>query len=610
MFNRFRSLRLIISLLIVVSLITAACATAVDAAGSKQNSGATTKAPACKTRVTPTGTVRFSDWQFPDTLNPEQTSLSVSQEILDATFSPLFVTDNRSRLVPVMAANVPSVKNGGIKDGGRTFVVALKHGLRWSDGRSLTAQDIQFSLRVANDKAAGGVCRGTCDVIASIDAPNPYTAVFHLKHSYSPFLSYGLPPIWPRTWKGAWNNNAHAAATKLWQDAGFNFQGPNFPTNGPYQVAPGGFKADKRIELRPMKYYNVTSCGAYIKHLTFVYYTDKPSMIAAAEKHKTDVTQGYSVADIPSLQSAHGFHLNRTPSYTYEHLELNSESTYKGAPNPLGNANVREALALALDKTHLTENALSVSKAQAAPNVAWSFLINQPGLRQPFADTALRGQYDPVAKKYVTATGTGQALTDAKKLLSRTQFKKGFPLALFTTVGNPTRVAQAAAITHDWARLGVKVVTTYGATSQLFTSYQQSGTFATGKFQVAMFGFSGSPDPDQSKFNLQSRYCDRHAAKHNQLNANYSCMHDPVIDRSFQQGARSLDHGTRARAYAAAQVEMNKQAYWIGLYYRPTLSTDDGRVLNFLPNPTQLGAEWNVFDWHAKSSSTSRLTQR
>src|SRR5947209_4018120 len=41
-------------------------------------------------------TITFSDWQFPDTLNPYQTTLAVSQEVLNGMFEGLFMYDQKA----------------------------------------------------------------------------------------------------------------------------------------------------------------------------------------------------------------------------------------------------------------------------------------------------------------------------------------------------------------------------------------------------------------------------------------------------------------------------------------------------------------------------------
>jgi ABC-type transport system substrate-binding protein len=162
------------------------------------------------------------------------------------------------------------------------------------------------------------------------------------------------------------------------------------------------------------------------------------------------------------------------------------------------------------------------------------------------------------------------------------------------------RQAEEATIAVSWAKLAVKVNPNYVSQSSLLGGWSQGGVADRGKFQVAMFAYLGSPDPDQYKFNLESRYCDRRARTHSIVNGNYSCVRDGLIDRSFTAAARTLNAPARARIYAAVGREVNAQAYWVPLYFRPVIATDDGRVANFSTNPTVLGPTWNVYAWKVK----------
>lgn len=557
----------------------------------------------CKTSTKSKGSVVFSDWQFPDTLNPAQSSLSVTFYVINALFDGLFTFDQHAKLVPQMATKVPTVKNGLIKNNGKTVIIKLKKGLIWSNGAPITSQDIKFGLAVGKTTASGPVCTGTCDVIGRIDTPDAYTAILHLKHVYAPVLAYGLPPIYPHKWSGAdasWNNNATKAANTIYQDSGFNYETSAYPTNGAYQVA--SFVRDDRIVFKPWKRYNDMTCGGRLKQLVFSFYSSKPGMIAAAANNQIDITGGgggYTPADLDTLrQHANKFKLYQTPSFTLEHLEFNVDPQYNGKTNPLSNLKVRQALALSLDKIGLIRSALGITAKDAQGIAAWSYFVHTPKLVQPFADKTITGQWDPFSRKYV-ATGSGKALADARKLLKATPYSSGFSLELVTTPGNPVRVAQAGVIAANWKRLGVNLTVDYDP--NIFHQYDENGPLHRGAFQVGMFGVSGLPDPDQGKFDLQSRFIDRTQSTHGVLNENYSGIHDKAIDNAFNAGAGTVNNKARAKAYATIQREVNQKAFWIGLYYRPNIATRSAKVRHFINNPTQIGPTWNIYDWSTNS---------
>ena len=350
-----------------------------------------------------------------------------------------------------------------------------------------------------------------------------------------------------------------------------------------------------------MPYYTLAGCGRPLAKLVFAYYSSKSAMIAAAASHKTDITQDYTLADLHDLQRhPRAYHLHVDPSFIVEHVEFNVDPKYGGKPNPLSSANVRLALALAIDRYGLIESSASVSRAIARQYIAWTFLVNTPGLVQPYADRSLVGQWDPLRQKYVIP-GSSQAIADARKLLARAGYRGGhFSVDFYTTSGNGLRAAQEAFIAASWAKLGVKLAPNFLPASKLFAGWSGGGTTSHGAFQAVMFAYLGAPDPDGFKFNLQSRYIDRLAAVHSSVNGNNSGSKDPLIDRDFNLAAGTYNSRSRGRYYDGIQVRMNKNAYWIPLYFRPSIATEDGRLANFSNGPTASGPEWNMFAWRLK----------
>lgn len=121
-----------------------------------------------------------------------------------------------------------------------------------------------------------------------------------------------------------------------------------------------------------------------------------------------------------------------------EHLEFNVyDSTFDGQPNPVHQVKVRQALALAVDKTGLCQSALALSRTQCNAIVGYTPLPVTPTFKQQFGDTTLKGSWDPIAKKYLPFSA--RTLAHARKLLAHAGYAHGFTLDFLTTSGNPTR---------------------------------------------------------------------------------------------------------------------------------------------------------------------------
>jgi peptide/nickel transport system substrate-binding protein len=598
------------TLVAVLALAGAVVATAVSAAGSKQAAQparstharvAAKKSSAPKDIRCPHGHTKasgqavYSDVQFPDTLSPDQTSEASTQETLDSMFDGLIGFNTRAQMFPDMLTQIPTQKNGGISKDGKTYIFHFKHGMTWSNGTPITAQDLAFGFAIDKDKASGPYCAAGCNVISRIDTPGKYTAVIHLKHVDAAFLGAGhYPEIWPTTWPGAWSN-AHQAALKLWQTPSFNFEDKSYPTSGPFQV--DSFVNNDRITLSANPHYNIMSCGPRVKTLTFSAYSDNVAMIAAAARHETDVTQDYTLANARQLTSNHSFKTIIKPGFVIEHLELNQDKTYGGKPNPLASTKARQALALAVNKTEVLQNALDVNAATAKSVVAYSFLVSTRHFKQPYADTKLTGQWDPIAHKYVQS-GSAQAIRDARTLLRQAGYPSGFSVDFQTTTAPTTRGAEQAAICQNWSQIGVNCNPLHTPSSALFGQWASNGTLDHGQFQVALFAFLGGADPDPLKEDLMGRFIDRNQTVHAPINQNYSGVHDSVIDNAFTTASATLNNAVRARYYAIAQTRVNQNADWIMLYYRPVIATADSHVKNVTDVPTQTGPEWDTWAWH------------
>jgi ABC-type transport system substrate-binding protein len=452
------------------------------------------------------------------------------------------------------------------------------------------------------DPASGPYCLGTCDVISRIDTSGKYGLTFHLKSPYAAFISGALGNIapWPTSWKSDWaSGDVKAAVNSLFTNASFNFENStDYPTNGPYIV--DSFSANDRIILKPMKYYQTLGCGSQLKNLIFVFYASKPGLIAAAGAGETDVTQNYTLADLPDLKKhTDAFKTYVTPAYQFESLRYNTDPTFRGNKNPLADLRVRQAMNLAIDKLTALRSALGLNKADAQAIESWSPLIITKALVQPFADKAVQGAWDPIAKKYQINAGNGQALADAKKLLTQAGYPGGgFNVEGVTTSGNPVRQAEFAVVGKSLSNVGITFQPDFIPASKLFSDFAHGSPLHTGDFQIAMFTDVGSPDPDAFKFEFQSQYIDREHTVHAALFNNYGGIHDSTLDTDFNKAAHSLDKKVRQQYYYAFQVRIAQQAYLNGLYYRVAIDTSDGKVGNWKPDPSQPGITWNTWEWH------------
>src|SRR5262249_56918427 len=78
-------------------------------------------------------------WQAPTLLNPHFATGTKDQDAARIFYEPLAAFDPDGNVVPVLAAQLPSVDNGGLAPDGTWVIWNLKKGVVWHDGTPFTA---------------------------------------------------------------------------------------------------------------------------------------------------------------------------------------------------------------------------------------------------------------------------------------------------------------------------------------------------------------------------------------------------------------------------------------------------------------------------------------
>ena len=133
------------------------------------------------------GTLNFLIESAPINLDPRFASDAWSQNLDGLIFSALVAHDDKMNIIPDLA------QSWEMRDP-QTFVFHLKAGVKFQDGRPLTSADVKYTFdTILNGvPSPSGLVRSTkrsaFDKIASIDAPDLLTVVFHLSEPRASFL--------------------------------------------------------------------------------------------------------------------------------------------------------------------------------------------------------------------------------------------------------------------------------------------------------------------------------------------------------------------------------------------------------------------------------------
>src|SRR6187401_1017059 len=97
------------------------------------------------------GALKLLWWQAPTLLNPHFATGTKDQDGSRIFYEPLASFDPEGNLYPVLAAEIPSVQNGGLAKDGRSVTWKLKKGVTWHDGKPFTAADVVFNWEFVTD---------------------------------------------------------------------------------------------------------------------------------------------------------------------------------------------------------------------------------------------------------------------------------------------------------------------------------------------------------------------------------------------------------------------------------------------------------------------------
>ena len=106
------------------------------------------------------GALKLLWWQGPTLLNPHFATGTKDQDGSRLFYEPLASWDADGHLNPILAAEIPSIQNGGLAADGKSVTWKLKPGVKWHDGKPFTADDVVFNWEYARDPATAAVTIG------------------------------------------------------------------------------------------------------------------------------------------------------------------------------------------------------------------------------------------------------------------------------------------------------------------------------------------------------------------------------------------------------------------------------------------------------------------
>jgi peptide/nickel transport system substrate-binding protein len=309
-------------------------ATAVLAAGAG--------APASASSGSSNSTLRIQAQTSFSTFNPFTAYFDGDLEVIGEIYPTLTTTNEGGLPVPYLATKWTTSADK------LTWTFTLKPGLKWSDGKPITAADAAWTLNLIMHNSVAATANGALVAnFATVTAPNATTLVITTKAPQANMLYVvGSIPIVPE----------HIWASEVSNLNSFKNQATPVVGYGPWQLT--GYVTNQYATLTANSSFFM---GAPHFHTLIIqYFSNSDAMVTALRSGQLDAIEyGLTATQFNSLKHVKGITVYPQVSATWTAIELNPGAQTRsgrhfGNGNPaLTDPRVREAIEMALNKQEL-----------------------------------------------------------------------------------------------------------------------------------------------------------------------------------------------------------------------------------------------------------------
>ncbi|CAM3056486.1 ABC transporter substrate-binding protein [Sporolactobacillus spathodeae] len=420
---------------------------------------------------------------------------------IDKVFEPLVSFDKNGKVINWLA------KSYKVSSDGLTYTFVLRDGLKFSNGKPVTARDAAFSIK--HHLSAGGPLAIEAKV-DSVIANNKQTLVIKLKKPFTPFLaqlanfSNGIIP--------------------------YNFDGKSEKQFFKKPIGTGPFAVEKwnpagDLTFKKNTYYWQKG-KPYIDKLVFKTISDDTQAVNQLKSGEVDAIESVPLENAKALSQGSDTKIQTDGSWVTEQVFFNT------LDKNLSDVHVRRALALAINRDGLTK-AVTFGYAKTAHSLLPTTITYN-------SDASVK------ALNYNVAA--------AKKELAKSTHPKGFTTTLLIASGNSAVKQEAQIIQAAGKAIGIhiKIQSVELATfRERFFAYNYSMMINSGQadFPDADSILAFQTDPKGFSKSYWTHYTNN------------------TVTKLLYAGEQTADGPKRAKIYAQMQQILANEVPYIPLYY-------------------------------------------
>ena len=508
--------------------------------------------------ASPSGQLILAFSQEPVNFNPWMPHIEVDEGFHYTVFDTLVDFDPEGKLFPVLAAEVPTVANGGISADGLQWRVKLKEGVTWHDGKPFTAEDVKFSFELAVDPSFRSGRTTGYRLMKNITVVSPTEITWEMT---SPFAA--LPGVMATSWIIP----KHA------------FDGVEDKNTAPFNQAPigtGPFRLKNRqagdhIEFEANEAYHMD--GPHFRTLVMKYIPDLNVMYTQFKSGAIDVMglQWITPDNYAEAKTLPGMVVDAIGSSSFESMGLNNMRPQFQDPA------VRQALYAAIDKTSIID-----ALYYGIPSPAETYMPQKSAYYNP--DLPKHAYDIAAANKLLDDAGwvRGPDGVRAKNDV-RLEFTNS------TTAGNHLREQVQQFLQQSFLDIGVKMNISNLPAAVMWGDYWMKSEFDT--VIVGLNVLMGA-DPDTSDYFVSTS-----SAARGGNGSNNFCYQSEEVDALHKQGAETFVFEDRIPIYQKIQAKIREDLPFLPLFQYANVKARKQGVTGPTGNPNNRIDTWNVRDW-------------
>lgn len=517
----------------------------------------------------------------PKTFNPFNTKDNISAMMSEVMYDGLLTTH------PVTGQPIPKLAKS-FSVNGNDYIIHLRHGIKWSDGKPITADDVVFTWQNIIFDGFGNtstrdsiIIDGKLPTVKKID---DYTVEFKTPQPFAPFIRMLSTPIAPK--------HIFEPAVKKGKEYFETFLSTNIDPKT--LVISGAFKlkeyvpAQRVVFERNPNYYMINKNNQklpYLDKLVYLIVGDINNEVLKFEGGELDTIglQGANVARFKELEKHSNFkvyNLGPDTGTMFVSFNLNNRKDKNGKyfvdlkkQRWFQDKNFRQAVDYAIDRKNMV---LNIANGLAAP------LYTAESLNSIYLNKNLKPYDRNIEKSKDLLKKSGYWWDKKGHLMDK--FGNHVEFNLFTNAGNTEREAIGVMVKQDLEDLGMKVNFKPIEFNSLVNKLVN-----TSDWDIVIMGLTGSPlEPNGGK-NVWMSNGTLHMF--NQRPAEYTkddrYSWEKELDYLYTQGALATTFEARKKFYDEYQKIVYEEKPFVYIYSPLRITAIRTKFKNVFP--TSLG---------------------